>query len=264
MVTAPENLLKYSLGTRGDTVLRLTDDQLVRHCVQHRDDEEAWGEFRRRFLPTLIRAARRGLGGADAAPAVIPASRWQQIDDCVAEVLLKLVEQDCRVLREFKGRHAYSIHAYLATITRHHLWDKYRRREAQKRYGKEISLHTPASGGGDSQVPSLPMDETLPDPDPDPEGRLYGRDLVRRLLQVAESVVRGHERDRNLLIFQLFIEEGLTPAEISAIDGLGVTQRNIEGIISRIKGLIRARDPDLFRELGGLRTDSHGNNTENS
>src|SRR5712672_177772 len=82
---------------------------LIRVCAESRKSE-AWGEFLRRFQPVIAGTAYRA------------AERWVKpspslIDDLVQDTFVKLLGDQCRILREFHEEREDAIYAFIKVLT---------------------------------------------------------------------------------------------------------------------------------------------------
>ena len=114
----------------------LSATELVRACVDSAD-QEAWGEFVRRFQPVIagvaLRTARRW---GEASPLVI--------EDLVQEAFMKLCGENRRLLREFQPQHEKAFYGYLKVVTTRVVHDYFKRSHAVKRRSADPSPRSAA------------------------------------------------------------------------------------------------------------------------
>jgi RNA polymerase sigma factor (sigma-70 family) len=204
--------------------------ELIARCC--RGDDTAWEIFVDRFH----RRIARYVAGACRFLAAHGEPRDERARDMVQDVYTRLVADDYRALRAWRGVNEASFVAYLATIVHTMACDELRRQRSKKRAAIVISIDQPMSTDSASTiadcVPSPP--ETSPD-------RLLGdRIEEERLLAALAKVCTGANGARNSLIFQLHVIEGLSAREIAALPALDTTTANVESIIRRIKERLRA------------------------
>ena len=73
-------------------------------------------------------------------------------------------------------------------------------------------------------------------PDPPVEDSLLQQILERLSLDDAlDRVLRGRNKDRNMLAFKMHVYEGCNAAEIAGILGMNVTPRAVENQLSRMR-----------------------------
>ena len=103
----------------------LTACELLQRCLDS-GDREAWEEFVRRYRKTI-------------ALVVLRVSRaWNEnsrliIDDLVQETFLKLCEDNCRVLREFRSEQPQGLPGFLKVLAANLAQDYFRASNATKR-----------------------------------------------------------------------------------------------------------------------------------
>jgi RNA polymerase sigma factor (sigma-70 family) len=150
----------------------------------------------------------------------------QHADDWVQEVFAKLVKNNGRVIRSFRGLTDVSVNAFLASIAVSTVADQRRSQRANRRRTQLVSFE-------DVQEASLPhgrADSTV-------SALIDLIDVERALKEDEES--KNPERD--LLIFQLHFVEGLTPREISSIPGFKLTTSGLEKVLNRMKNRLARR-----------------------
>lgn len=196
--------------------------ELLAKCARNLDDTRVWEEFyfryRRKILTYLWRAFRMS-GGR-------PHEFLQHADDWVQEVFAKLVKNNGRVIRSFRGLTDVSVNAFLASIAVSTVADQRRSQRANRRRTQLVSFE-------DVQEASLPhgrADSTV-------SALIDLIDVERALKEDEES--KNPERD--LLIFQLHFVEGLTPREISSIPGFKLTTSGLEKVLNRMKNRLARR-----------------------
>jgi RNA polymerase sigma-70 factor (ECF subfamily) len=185
---------------------RATDSQLMASLFQ--DDVAAWQEFVRRYHPLIARTIlksvhRRGHVSPDL------------VEDLVQEVFLKLCGKDFHTLKSFDPHHDQAIPGLLTVIACNVVQDHFRSAASEKRGGAlEYELNKvplPTEAGATSSAIE--------------EGVLLKE--IDRLLQVFP------ERDRT--VFWLRYRSGLNAKEISEMQGIGLTVKGIQSLLSRIR-----------------------------
>ena len=199
----------------------ISDSEFLRYCAEHRDDHVCWNEFVSRFQAVLARsvscAYRRFTHGG------YPPS-WQTAE-LVQEVYLRLIKDDCALLRRFRGVTERSAKAYLAQIALNSSGDILRREIAKKRQ----SAHSPLDESLQEQAGKhRHMKFSLP------EG-LAERELLKLL--AISSATENAQRD--VLIFLLHVRGGLTAEEIATQGRFNLQPPTIWSIIIRLRGRLR-------------------------
>ncbi len=203
-------------------------------------DSAAWTEFvdtfNRRIVAAVIRERRqRGLSSDPTAA--------DAVSDLVQDVYLRLLANDRRALRDFRGETEIAVYAYLARIVRAAVGDRTRRDSSQKRYAQTVPLDAGVDGEG-----STPLSELLAASDvSSPELQMRERAVPGRLRALlAGGGVPNPERDA--LVFELHVLEGLSAREIAGIPALDLSLSAVEGVLRRTRERLRERlgnVPDL-------------------
>jgi RNA polymerase sigma factor (sigma-70 family) len=198
--------------------------ELVALCADDSGNTDLWTEFLRRFGPkikTFIRGTLRSgvSGGLESS----------QEADLFQSTILRLVEHHCAALRRFSGTTEEEIFAYFAVIARSVVRDSRRRQATKKRFSWTKPVDIEASEVG------------LLEPKHDTANSMERSFLARELAQLSLQEIKNHspEPDRDHLIFQLYFYEGLSTAQISACQGVGLSKTGVEKALSRLKERVR-------------------------
>ena len=177
--------------------------------VTGRSDESAWTRLFELYEPAIRRFAE-GLGGGDES------------EDVAQEIFLKLVE----ILRE--GRYSTDegrFRSYLATLIRHELVSRWRRRQA--RGGSNfVSIDDGASGvepAVDSETAAVI----------DAKWR-----LARRQVAVEHTLTKTALAEKSKAIYRAYVVEGRPIDEVSAL--FGVSNNVVSQTKTRIEKMIAA------------------------
>jgi RNA polymerase sigma-70 factor, ECF subfamily len=212
---------------------RTSVNDLAKACARSADAAE-WEEFVRRCVPLASLVALRisRMWVRDPSPATV--------DDIVQEVLLKLCEQERRILRDFEPRAEDSFLGLLRTVTGSVANDYFRRIHSTKRGGKVVTM---ALGEDDAH---LPMDGAGPAARMQ-QATLMGQ-LDEKLCSAPDAI---SERDRAL--FWLYYQHGYTAEEIARLSAAGLTAKGVESALRRVTVWLR----DAIGNKGpGVRPDS--------
>ncbi|HEY7547290.1 MAG TPA: sigma-70 family RNA polymerase sigma factor [Blastocatellia bacterium] len=207
-----------------------TVDELLARCISQPVDEAAWGEFVRRFHPTIRSSVMRTFhrmarGEMDRRPQFTD----EHSEDLVQSVYAKLVEDDMRALRQFEGSHDDSIYQYLVMISVNVVRDLFRETKAQKRPKISYSLDQLLEDGEGSL-----LDEVISGLDGLPMSRSNSAFTAEEIEKALNKAVRDKNRDRDLLIFQLRFYQGMKLDEIARVLGPEITSAKIGAILNRI------------------------------
>jgi RNA polymerase sigma factor (sigma-70 family) len=224
-----------------DRLTPCSDSQLISRCGG--GDDTAWDEFVSRFnrrISLYVMREKRANGG------YVGSEQIELVRDLTQEVYVRLLANDRRALRAFRGNTDCAVLAYLTRIVHGVVTDQVRRERSQKR---SVSLVPLDAGGGEE--PSSPAlgellsagDETLPD------RMLAERSIDERLNKLAESALSGTNVARDTMIFRLYALEGLSAREIAKLPALNMTLPSVEAVIHRTRDRLRSAlgdAPDLL------------------
>lgn len=214
----------------------LTTEVLVRRCRKRPPDEAAWQEFVRRYHSVIT----ANVANAFHAKAGTEFGRQHQfsqnsIDDLVQTVYFRLIEDNCRVLRAFRGALENSLPAYLTMISRNVVKDHFRGIKAGKRPKISFSLDELMETGGDGGL----LGGLSAGIDGKPSRTAAPRISVEEIDALLKKALTRKDRDRNILIFKLRYCDGLTLEEIREALKLDMSSKGIGSILSRVNARIR-------------------------
>jgi RNA polymerase sigma-70 factor, ECF subfamily len=166
-----------------------------------------WEEFVNRAQPVIAATVLRMMtrwGGGDRPVA----------DDLTQDVLAKLLAQDCRVLRAFRGESAASLEAYLRTVAANVTTDYYRAKPV------------PAVPLEDVQFSACVADNRA------------GEQIERKLLLDRVERCLGGQQERDRSIFWLYHRQGFSPKSIAALPGVAMGLSGVETLLYRLTKLV--------------------------
>jgi RNA polymerase sigma factor (sigma-70 family) len=216
--------VKQELSSGAEFAAGLEAHELVRLCSEDLRNSELWeafySRFRRKIILYLLRAFRLLGGNSDEFV--------RYADDWVQEVFTKLVQNDGRIIRSFRGSTELSVYAFLGSIALSIVADHLRSQRALRRRAQVVSLDRLRDLG----VPRVDTETKV-------SALLDLIDVEKALREDEES--KNPERD--LLIFKLHFVEGLSPREIAAMPALKLTTSGLEKVLSRVRSRLgRARE----------------------
>lgn len=202
--SAPHSSAHIPFG--GMEFARATDSQLISSLFQ--DDAAAWHEFVRRYQQLITRTVlktirRRG----DVSPELV--------EDLVQDVFLKLCAKDFHILKNFDPHHDQALSGLLTVIARNVAQDHFRRTVSGEK-----------GGGLNHELDKAPTFTKVSTPSSAIEEGILLKE-IDRLLQVFS------ERDRT--VFWLHYRSGLNAKEISQMQGIGLTVKGTENLLSRMR-----------------------------
>lgn len=181
------------------------DRRLAKACI-HRDSK-AWSEFLDRFAPLFVHVVRQA-----AALRSMPLDQATE-DDLVAEILTRLVDDDFKILRTFRGKARLS--TFLTVIARRVAVNHLARIQAMRKRQVE------ANAGAE-----------LASADSSHEIAVANADEVRYLLDSLKG--------RELELVRAFFVDNKTYHEIS--QEMGIPENSIGPTLSRIREKLRGEN----------------------
>jgi RNA polymerase sigma factor (sigma-70 family) len=195
----------------------LSDAQLLRCCADNLSHESLWEEFVNRFGPVLARstarAYRRFTRGA------YPPT-WR-VSELVQEVYLRVLKDDCELLRRFRGETERTARAYLSQIAVNTTGDELRHESARKRQ---------------ADLDSLEESHLVEEARQREEEFALTEGLVER--ELVKLLARGSTAEnlqRDVLIFLLHFRLGLTAQEIARTDYFKLQPASVMSILIRTR-----------------------------
>ena len=168
------------------------------------------------------------------------------ISELIQETYLRLLSNNRKVLKDFRGNSEASVIAYLITVVRSVVTDQIRREIAQKRYVLEVSLNTPLKEDQELTIVDLLQagEQTSPD-------RIASEKItVRRLKELLKSALSGANAERDTIIFHLHVINELSCREIAQLPTFSMTTANVQAVVFRTKE--RLREILGKKDAGGL------------
>jgi RNA polymerase sigma-70 factor (ECF subfamily) len=179
------------------------DRDLIRRCLHH--EPGAWNDFVDRFIGLVYHVVQHT---ADLRSFPL---RPEDKEDLAAQVLLRIVDNDYAVLKQFRGKS--SLAAYLTVIARRTCVDEIARRAAALEAQRQASNHVRE----------------------EPEEPARPRAGIETLEEVGKLLKRLPSRERNVV--RLFYLEGRSYEEIST--RLNIPVNSIGAILSRARKKLR-------------------------
>jgi RNA polymerase sigma factor (sigma-70 family) len=194
----------------------LSDRKLVELCLQ--GIEDAWVELLRRYRRLIAIVAARMLSGSITPKASL-------LEDLVQDTLERILENECRALRELQWLHEGALRGLLQITAATATQDWLRKRFSKKRdIRKEKSLSDP--------------DLVLPASE-DVSATLQQKILLDQLANCLERLI-GSEADctRDVAIFRLFYGHRVTAGDLARVYEMNL--RKVENTLARLARLARS------------------------
>jgi RNA polymerase sigma factor (sigma-70 family) len=199
---------------------------LVRECGERLTDRELWRQFQEQFQGLIFTYVMRSLrlrSVQDDIAGIVP--------DLAQEVYLRLVQNEGRALRLFKGTSEFSVRAFLAKISASVVHD-YQRHTLRDKRGAQI---IPIDGVAAAELNRKKSTEA-PEFDPSQLSAILAWIDMER---VVEGDPDRKNARRNALIFQLHYIDGFKSGEIARFPGFGLTEAGVQTILARLRKRIQ-------------------------
>lgn len=210
----------------------LTNNELVKLCAQQPDNRSAWMEFYDRFDERIWLVIYRECRQKEIAKHSVPFR--QVVQDLVQDVYVRLVENNCKALRDFIGISENSIFTYLGVVAKNVVRNFSIKMGVQKRPSIDKSI---------DDIQSISNEQVNKSKNGRPCNNLDEDFSVEYLKEEIEEILdqyfRGKDKERNKLIFKLYMYEGFTPEEIASQLKFTLSAKRVGNIISDIKRELR-------------------------
>jgi RNA polymerase sigma factor (sigma-70 family) len=194
----------------------VSNSELITLCLTSPDKEPAWEEFVRRFHQVILSAVIRTYKSMAVIAQDDPAK--EVVEDLAQAVYIKLIEDDYRALRSFRGKHENSIYGFLIMVAANVVRDHFRQVRAHRRSAVKVSLEELIGGSGSLEVSTkAPIDE------------LNWEDIEEAL----EKVGGEDDSHQDKLIIKLHYLYGFTFEEIVTMLNLSVRPASLNSRVSR-------------------------------
>jgi RNA polymerase sigma factor (sigma-70 family) len=192
-------------------------------CAADPRDEEHWFEFINRFSPLLTRSIaltwRKCTGEAWPSPEVA--------SDLLQEVYIVILKDNCRLLRQFRGKSEAEAEAYLAHAAINRVISHLRAKAAKKRQVDLVSL----DALNDSEQSAKLLAGNV---------NRRSKSLTRQeLLDTLTQIFPGPNSRRDILIFTLNVVEGWTVSEIAKMLICDLKESSIANLLVQMKARVK-------------------------
>ncbi len=203
--------------------------ELIKLCCAN--DKEAWDTFIQCFHRRIMLYVHRIVCMYDI--------KSLNESEVVQEVFLKLLANECRKLKEFKGDTEASFISYLFNITRSTTLDIMRKETAEKRSAPMVSLDLPISVNGEEMF----LAEALPNKkDSCFSLEINKKILCEKIIKTLKANFSSHE----IKIFCLHTIYGFSANEIAKMPTIDLSRLNVQAIIFRTKEKLRKYTYNMF------------------
>jgi len=217
-----ENVRRFRWQKNGET----SAADLLRECGEKLTDRNLWTKFQERFQGLIFLYLMRALQIRriqDDVSGIVP--------DLAQDVYIRLVQNDGRILRSFRGTTEFSVMAFLARISSSVVQDYLRQQSSEKRRAQVIPIETAKNG----EVAGFRPIES-PEFDPNSLSSILAWIDIERIVEGDPD--RKNAR-RNALIFKLHYIDGFEAGEIARFPGFELSKSGVETILSRLRKRIQ-------------------------
>jgi DNA-directed RNA polymerase specialized sigma24 family protein len=205
--------------------------RLISACARNRSDDLLWCEFLRRYGPRIKRFVRGTCASWSAKTGrysdILP--RAIQESDLFQTVIVRLVEDECAVMRAFSGANEGQWLTYLAVITRSVVCDLLRCQGRPKRSGRATPL---AKAWWGAQIhrgnQHLEIEKGV---------------VAGELRTICERTIRnlaGERADRDIPIFDLYFFRDPSISQIAACRGVDLSRAAVGKVLHRLRRRVQS------------------------
>jgi RNA polymerase sigma factor (sigma-70 family) len=201
----------------------LSSADLLRECGQRMTDPVLWKQFQDRFHKPILTFVMRVMWNRFRNDCL------EEACDLVQDVYLRMLDDNGRMLRSFRGDADFSVKAFLARVVLNVVSDHYRAQEAEKRGpAKIISIEDARELG--RELPGEAIDFDV--------ASIISWIDVERLM---ESEPDRKKAARNILIFKLHYIDRFTVKEIAQFPAFGLKESAIDDVLESMRSHLRKR-----------------------
>lgn len=218
---------------------KLNNIELIKRCAQEPFNRKVWAEFYNRFDERIWLVVYRE---CNAKGIVKYDSQYREaIQDLVQDVYVRLIDDNCKALKNFVGASENSIYSYLGIIAKNVVNNYIAKMSAQKRMSFEKLIST-----------NLPKDEKIfikykvkaSYSDLDDEISLAV--LKEEIDVILNKILKSRDKERDKLIFKLHFYEGFSVEDLAEKFHFGLSSKRISNLITAIKKSLR---PQLLEQM---------------
>jgi len=209
----------------------LSNTELVKLCAEKPENEQAWTAFYERFNEHIRLIILR-----ECRDKFLTTNKIQfneVFKDLVQEVYFKLIQKNCKALRNYMAASENSIYTYLAMIARNAVRGYLTKEGAKKRRANLLSLDTPVAGS--QEEGDLRLIDVVPASEPSPDANLDEESDRQELDILLDKIVTGKSKERDILIFKLHHYQKFSSEQIAGQCGIPLSDKRIRNIITEIK-----------------------------
>lgn len=223
-------------GENRKALAELTHLELIQAICENPEGRACWDEFYCRFHGFIENAATklcRQLGYQCNAQSCL------STEDIVQNIYQKLLQNDLRALRAFKGGRNASFYKYVLVIIHNEIINQLEKKGAAKR--PEIVASLDDTGHETNKEESVDLSDRLRSFLFDAETMVEFTFLEDEIEQILREEVKGANKERDIVIFRLALYSELRAEEIARLLETDCSAKRIGNIISDIKYIVKKR-----------------------
>ena len=204
---------------------RLKNTELVKLCANNPNNNSAWSEFLARYEEPIYRTITQECKKSEHKIYFFQFE--ETVNDLVQDVYFKILENDCKALKRFRGESENSIYSYLNAIAKNVVKNYITKMHAQKRPRIKKSLEDVAQ-----------LIETNGKTHPNNNSGTFSMEQEVTLKILKEEIddclartLTGKKKTRNKVIYQLYLYDGFSPKEIALLFDFCISTKRIANII---------------------------------
>ena len=206
----------------------MNNTELVKHCANDKKNKKAWLEFLSRYENLVYNTIIQECKNSDLHKNCFQFD--ETVKDLVQEVYLKLLQNECKALKKFRGESENSIYSYLKIIARNEVRNYINKMQAKKRPPIDRLLDDSTRVTGEKgEIYNSSKYKTILF---DPEQEFKLKILKEEIDYCLKKILTGRDKKRNRFIYQLHIYNGFSPKEIASYFNFGISTSRIANIIS--------------------------------
>ncbi len=190
------------------------EQELLRACVERKTG--AWEDFLARYSKLIYYSIHRTCQSRNYRPEP------DELEDLYAELLVNLIKDDCKKLRQYRGDRGATVATWIRTITVRFAIDHLRR---QARGPERLSVSV--------EDDLVVAEASWRTPSTSPADELESRDEDEAFVRAVGSL---GEKDRYFM--QLYYTQGLKPEEVAKV--LDISVKTVYTRVNRLKEKLKA------------------------
>lgn len=212
-----------------NTVLpnKLSHNKLIRLIAENPENEVLWREFTNRFAKLIVATIMRESNRLNFTKGC------QNVNDLLQEVYLNLLKNNCRALKNFKGRHKNSIVRYLMISASHVVRTHFSRTLSQKRKQNGETVYI----DDDRHLPNTLKPRTAENlRDRNWNAQMRAGELIEEVEYCLKKAIKSSRHpQRDMQIFRYYVYDGFQTSEIADISKFSITEKRVCNLLTEMK-----------------------------